>query len=122
MRKTEDVDAFMEALDHPFRAEVQRLREIIKGLNPDVTEQITWNAPTFSHGGAYIATFNLHSADRVHIVFHHPRVASVRSELLQGTYADGRRMAHFADMHDVEAKQGALQGVVRTLVAGAAPP
>jgi hypothetical protein len=28
--KTEDVEAFMDRLDHPFKAEVQALREIIK--------------------------------------------------------------------------------------------
>jgi hypothetical protein len=51
VKKTEDVEAFMDRLDHPFKAEVQKLREIIKGVSPDITEQIKWNAPTFSHDG-----------------------------------------------------------------------
>lgn len=121
MTKAEDVDAFMDRLDHPFKAEVQELRGIIKGISPDITEQIKWNAPTFSHDGRYIATFNLHSVKNVHLVFHHPRVASIESEILEGDYPDGRRMVYFADMDDVKAKKATLEGVVKTLVTGAAP-
>ena len=121
MTKTEDVDAFMDRLDHPFKAEVQEVRGIIKGVSPDITEQIKWNAPTFSHDGDYIATFNLHSVKNVHLVFHHPRVASIESEILEGDYPDGRRMVYFADTDDVKAKKAALEGVVKTLVTGAAP-
>lgn len=120
MRKTEDVEAFMDRLDHPFKAEVQALREIIKGVSPDITEQIKWNAPTFSHDGDYIATFNLHSVKNVHLVFHHPQVASIESEILEGDYPDGRRMAYFADMDDIKARQSALEEVVKALVTGAA--
>jgi uncharacterized protein YdhG (YjbR/CyaY superfamily) len=116
MKKTEDVDAFMDRLEHPLKAEVQELREIIKGVSPDITEQVKWNAPTFNHDDKYIATFNLHNVKRVHLVFHHPDVAAIQSDLLEGDYADGRRMAYFADKDDVRAKQEALENVVRALV------
>jgi hypothetical protein len=56
--KPADVDAYMARLDHPFRAEVQALREIIKGVDPRITEQVRWNAPSFSFKG-HMATFNL---------------------------------------------------------------
>jgi uncharacterized protein YdhG (YjbR/CyaY superfamily) len=53
MSKTENqtarVDEFLDKLDHPFKAEVQALREIIKGVNRHITEQIKWNAPSFSY-------------------------------------------------------------------------
>ena len=120
VKKTEDVEAFMDRLGHQFKAEVQVLREIIKGVSPDITEQIKWNAPTFSHDGDYFATFNLHSVKNVHLVFHHQRVATIESEILEGDHPDGRRMAYFADMEDVEAKQSALEDVVKALVTGAA--
>ena len=44
---TEQVDEFMEKLDHPFKAEVQTMREMIRNVNKDITEQIKWNAPSF---------------------------------------------------------------------------
>ena len=60
VNKTEQVDAFMEKLDHPFKAEVQVVRDIIKGVNPGIIEQIKWAAPSFSYKG-YMVTFNLRS-------------------------------------------------------------
>lgn len=112
--KTAEVDVFMAKLDHPFKAEVQAVREIIKGVNPHITEQIKWNAPSFSYKD-YLATFNLHSKENVHLVFHNPEIASVKSELLEGDYKD-RRMAYFSSMEDVKAKRAVLESIVKELV------
>ena len=40
VKQTEQVDEFMDKLDHPFKTEVQVVREFIKNVNPDITEQI----------------------------------------------------------------------------------
>ena len=45
----EQVDAFMAALDHPFKAEAQVVRDIIKGVHPGITEEVKWKAPSFSY-------------------------------------------------------------------------
>lgn len=113
-KQKETVDEFMDKLDHPFKAEVQAVRDIIKGVNPNITEQIKWVAPSFSCKD-YIATFNLRATQHVHLIFHNPAIASIQSDILEGDYVD-RRMVYFADMHDVEAKQAALEYVVRELV------
>jgi hypothetical protein len=114
VNKTEEVDAFMEALDHPFKAEVQTVRDIIKGVNQDITEQIKWNAPSFSYKG-YMVTFNLWAKERVHLVFHNGIILSNTHGLLEGDYPD-RRMAYFSSMADVEAKRTALEDAVREWV------
>ena len=111
---TQAVNEFMAKLDHPFKAEVQAVREIIKGVDPNITEEIKWNAPSFGYKD-YIATFNLHAADRVHLVFHNPEIAKIKSELLEGNYPD-RRMVYFSDMADVQAKKAALEKAVNELV------
>jgi uncharacterized protein YdhG (YjbR/CyaY superfamily) len=113
-KKTETVDEFMSKLDHPLKAEVQAIRDIIKGLNPNITEQIKWNAPSYSYKD-YIVTFNLRTTKHVHLVFHNRSIASVKSEILEGDYED-RRMAYFADMDDVQAKRAELERVVSELV------
>ena len=113
--QTEQVDAFMDKLDHPFKAEVQRVREIIKNVNADITEQIKWNAPSFSYGGQYLITFNLRARDRIHLVFHNPRIAQVKSSLLEGDYAD-RRMAYFENKKDIETKKAALEKALSDLL------
>jgi hypothetical protein len=60
-------------------------------------------------------TFNLRAPSHVHLVFHHPRIAQVKSGLLEGDYKD-RRMAYFSDRNDVRAKEAELANVVKELV------
>nr|PZN56071.1 MAG: DUF1801 domain-containing protein [Chloroflexota bacterium] len=84
-------------------------------VNPAITEQIKWNAPSFSYTD-YIATFNLHARQHVHLVFHNPSISRIQSPILEGDYPD-RRMAYFSDMDDVRAKQPALEQVVSELIA-----
>ena len=111
VNKTEEVDAFMENLDHPFKAEVEAVRKIIKKVNKGITEEIKWKAPSFSYKG-YMVTFNLWENGRVHLVFHNGAILTDKGELLEGDYPD-RRMMYFSDMQDVKAKKSALESFVK---------
>jgi uncharacterized protein YdhG (YjbR/CyaY superfamily) len=112
---TEQVDEFMATLDHPFKAEVQMIREIIQDVNPEITEQIKWNAPSFRYKGEYLVTFNLRAKEHIHLVFHNPMVSKVKSELLEGNY-DDRRMAYFTDMQDILKKRLILKKALKDLI------
>jgi uncharacterized protein YdhG (YjbR/CyaY superfamily) len=112
---TEQVDEFMHKLDHPFKAEVQMMREIIKNVNKDISEQIKWNAPSFSYKGESLVTFNLWEKQKIHLVFHNPMISKVKSKLLEGDY-DHRRMAYFADKKDIQEKITALEKVLKELI------
>jgi len=109
------VDEFMEGLDHPFKAEVQTVRDIIKNVNKDIAEEIKWKAPSFSYNGEYLVTFNLWEREHIHLVFHNPEISKVKSKLLEGDY-DHRRMAHFSDKDDINAKKPALEKVLKDLI------
>ena len=111
---TEEVNAFMDKLDYPFKAEIQAIRDIIKGTNKEITEEIKWNAPSFSYKD-YIATFNLRAKQHVHLIFHNPAISEVKSQLLEGDYKD-RRMAYFSDMDDIKSKKAELERVVKELI------
>ena len=113
--QTDQVDEFMEKLDHPFKAEVQMVREIIKKINKDITEEIKWKAPSFRYKGEYLVTFNLWEKEHIHLVFHNPMISKVKSKLLEGDY-DHRRMAHFSDKNDVKAKKTDLVKVLKDLI------
>jgi hypothetical protein len=91
--------------------EVQAVREIIKGVNPGITEQIKWNAPSFSYAG-YMATFNLWAKGHVHLIFHNGAILNDNGGLLEGNYPD-RRMVYFSSMEDVKAKRAALEDLIR---------
>ena len=66
---TTEVNEFMEKLDHPFKTEVQMVRDIIKNVDKDITEQIKWKAPSFSYKGEYLVTFNLWESRRSILCF-----------------------------------------------------
>jgi uncharacterized protein YdhG (YjbR/CyaY superfamily) len=112
---TSAVEKFMVELDHPLKKEVQAVRTIIKGVHKEITEEIKWKAPSFSYHGEYLVTFNLRMTDRIHLVFHNPMIAKVKSKLLEGNYAD-RRMAYFADMKDVKSRQAELIKALKDLI------
>jgi hypothetical protein len=113
-KKKENVDEFMAALEHPLKAEVQVLRDIIKGVNENITEEFKWKAPSYSYKD-YIATFNLRATQHVHLIFHNPAIASIKNPILEGNYPD-RRMVYFTDMADVRAKEADIVFVVQELI------
>src|SRR5690349_11291394 len=79
--RTDKVDEFLRELNHPLTAEVEAVRSIIKGVNKDIVEEVKWRAPSFSYKGAYLVTFNLWETERIHLVFHNPMIAKVKSKL-----------------------------------------
>ncbi len=113
--QAQQVNEFMDTLDHPFKTEVQMVREIIKNVNKDITEQIKWNAPSFSYNGESLVTFNLWEKERIHLVFHNPMISQVKSKLLEGDY-EHRRMAYFEDKQDIDAKKATLEKVLKDLI------
>jgi len=112
---TEQVNEFMAKLDHPFKAEVQMIREIIKNVDNDITEQIKWKAPSFSYKGEYLVTFNLWEKRKIHLVFHNPAISKVKSKLLEGDY-EHRRMTYFSDENEIRAKKKALEKTLKDLI------
>jgi hypothetical protein len=114
--KTEEVEAFLQNLSHPFKKEIEEIRKIIMSANPGIIEQIKWAAPSFAYKDMdYLVTFNLWEKKRVHLVFHNPHIAKVKSELLEGRF-EKRRMAYFSDMKDIATKKEELQKVIQELI------
>lgn len=65
----DEVTLFMEQLDHPYKAQINQLRGLIKKLNPEILEEIKWNAPSFKLE-EHFATFKLHPPKHIQIVLH----------------------------------------------------
>lgn len=110
----QEVNDYIAQLEHPLKAEVVALRKIILGANKGITEQIKWNAPSFSYKG-YLVTFNLYSKQQLRLIFHNGIILEDKSGLLQGDYVD-RRIAYFSDMREVKARTATLQKLVRKWV------
>jgi hypothetical protein len=121
--QSEKVDAYVASLKHPLAQVAKNLRRIILSISNEIGEEIKWNAPTFFYAGPmkptnpkeyrrYIVVFNLLRKDCIRLVF--PSGAKVKdsSGLLEGDYADGRRLAMFYNVKDVRSKEKALRAVI----------
>ncbi|MHA7264437.1 DUF1801 domain-containing protein [Arthrobacter sp. TMN-37] len=72
------VTAFLRDLDHPFKEVVEALRLDVLTLDPGITEQIKWKAPSFGYAGTDRVTLNLRPRDRLQVVLH--RGAKIRED------------------------------------------
>jgi hypothetical protein len=122
------VDAYMKKLDHPLAGVVEALRAAILGTDPAIGEEIKWNAPSFFFTGTmkpfhpkeykrYVIVFNLFRKDCIRLVFPAGAGIADASGLLEGDYADGRRLASFSGMADVQSKLPELQAAIRKWLA-----
>lgn len=117
----EQVAEYMAALEHPMNAEIEALRDLIKGSNSKISERIKWNAPSYYYLEDLV-TFGPPSrkTDEILLVFHHSSIVNIESELLTGNYKD-RRLATFKSMAEVESNRGELTRILNLLVSNIDP-
>jgi len=119
-----NVNEYMQALKHPLVDVVEALRQIILNTDTEIGEEIKWNALTFFYTGEmkpfdpkeykrYIVVFNFFKKDCIRLVFPSGAKVNDTSGLLEGDYADGRRLAMFYNLEDVKAKKPQLEKVIR---------
>ena len=120
MAKTkETVDEFLARLEHPLKAEIEAVRAIILNSSSELKERIKWNAPSFYYLEDLL-TFHLRPQDHFLLVFHHPEIVKIRSDLLEGDYKD-RRLISFTSMTEVEARKDELQAILKQLISRIEP-
>ena len=116
----EKVDAYMNNLKHPLAGVAKALREIILDTDPEIGEEIKWNAPAFFYTGElppfdpkeykrHMVVFNFSKQDCIRLVFPSGARLKDKSGLLEGDYPDGRRLALFHDVSEVESRMAILQ-------------
>ncbi|MCE3260446.1 MAG: hypothetical protein K0S12_2087, partial [Bacteroidetes bacterium] len=111
---SEEVNAFMKALKHPLKEEIEAVRSIILKADKSLNERVKWNAPSF-YTVADLVTFNPRAQEHVHLVFHHPAIVKIKSESLLGDYKD-RRMMYFRSMGEVNSGKKELTRIMKELV------
>ncbi len=120
---SEQVSAYIQTLEPTFGGIVETLRDIILSTDPDISEEIKWNAPTFFYAGEllpsdpkeykkYIIVTNFLKG-RILLVFPSGAKINDTTGFLEGDYKDGRRLHYFKDMEDVLAHKNALQNVIK---------
>jgi len=111
----------MAKLEHPFKAEIETMREVMLAAHPSISEGIKWNAPSFRTTG-YFATTNLRAKAGIGVILH--LGAKVRelpaggvaiedpTKLLKWLGKD-RAMIEFGSSKELNEKKPELQAVLR---------
>lgn len=69
--KSEEVTKFLDGQEHPFRKEIEQLRNCILSANPGLTENIKWNGPNYCFDNADRITMKIQPpAKQVQLIFH----------------------------------------------------
>src|SRR5262245_31390864 len=63
------VESFLVALEHPLKREIVALRDILMSVDPTISEEIKWNAPSF-RTSEHFATMHLRAKDSVQLILH----------------------------------------------------
>jgi len=108
-QENDAVEAWFADRGHPLEAEMRRVRDLVLGVDPRITEAIKWQTPTFVFEGN-IASFSP-SKNFVSLMFHRGSEIPGHHPALEG---DGRlvRTMRFADAAEVEAKRDDLEAAI----------
>lgn len=110
----EQVKAWLNNLTPAVKSEIETVRKIIKAASPKLSERIKWNAPSYYYKED-ILTFGPYRTQKLLLVFHHPAVVKVKSELLQGTYKD-RRLVHFKEQAEANKNKNELTRIITEII------
>ncbi|RZA01709.1 MAG: DUF1801 domain-containing protein [Sphingobacteriaceae bacterium] len=122
LSNTEQVSAYIDKLEQPIQEIVETLRQLILSTDPEIAEEIKWNAPSFYYSGEmkpfdpkeykrHIIVMNLHK--RILLVFPSGAKIDNSSGLLTGDYKDGRRLVEVKNIDDLKNITSALQAAIK---------
>ena len=114
MNKSKEADQYLANFDHPLKAEIEAVRDIILSASDKITESVKWSAPSYAYKDN-LCTFNPRAKKFVNLTFHKGALINDTTGLLEGDQKEAR-VARFANMDEVEAKKSALQEVVKKWV------
>lgn len=110
-----EVDQYMIDKNHPLTEEINKVREIILAVHPEITETIKWSSPTFIYKGN-MASFFMNAKKHVSLMFHKGALINDSTGLLQGDGKEGRA-AKFKDMQEILDRSDDLVSVVNGWIA-----
>jgi hypothetical protein len=127
MKKEQTIEDYMASLDHPLKESVEKLSEILLGVDPSIAVQVKWNSPSYYYTGEIapfdpkeykrdIVVLNLHKKESILLVF--PTGARINdpSGILEGKFTDGRKTIKFSNLSEVNAGAEDLRSVVRNWI------
>jgi hypothetical protein len=115
------VTDFLDEQKHPFRKEIEQLRNCILYANPALTENIKWNGPNYCFNNEDRITMRIQPPTKqVQLIFHRgakkqtqPKDKLIwnKSKILVWKEND-RAIVTFKNMHDIENGKAELTDIV----------
>jgi hypothetical protein len=106
-----EVTDFLDAQNHPFRKEIEQLRNCILSANTDLTENIKWNGPNYCFDNEDRITMRIQPPTKqAQLIFHRgakkqtqpkDKLISNKSKMLVWKEND-RAIVTFKSMQDIE--------------------
>jgi len=116
-----EVSDFLDQQKHPFRNEIELLRNIILSVNNKLTENIKWNGPNYSYENEDRITMRIQPpAAQVQLIFHRGakkqeqpknKLIASTSKLLTWKEND-RAVITFKSMKDIEDSRSELSDII----------
>ncbi len=117
----DEVTAFLDAQNHPFRAEIDQLRNCILAAKSELVENIKWNAPNYSFHNEDRITMKIQPPKHIQLIFH--RGAKVKGQpkdkLIEEDFGmlswkeNDRAVATFKTVQEIEAAKNELKQLVQ---------
>ena len=125
-RSAPTVDAWLDTLDTSRRVAIDALRSIVVTADPTLTEEIKWNAPSYSRDGQDRITLGVESRSGYRVVLHRgarvPEAASFcfdDPDKLASWPSPDRGVVRLVDRADIEAKAATLTSLIARWVVAA---
>ena len=121
--QNKEVDLFLNELNHPFRKEIELLRQLILNSNKGLTENIKWNGPNYAFNNQDRITMRIQPPSKqVQLIFHRgalkqeqPKSKLIDSHLLVWKEND-RAIATFKSISDIEKYSTEISNIVRAWI------
>lgn len=120
---SEQVTQYIQNAEPALQPALEYLRQLILSAAPEIAEHIKWNAPAFYYNGEMkafdpkeykrdILVTNLRKGN-IMCILPTGSVIAEHTAILEGNYADGRRMITFRNLDDIRSKEDDLIKVLR---------
>jgi hypothetical protein len=118
-----EVTNFLDELNHPFREQIEQLRNYILTASDDLTENIKWNGPNYCLGNEDRITMRIQpvTTKQIQVIFHcgakkqeqpKDKLIANNSKMLVWKEND-RAVVSFKNMQDIENGKAELTEIIK---------
>ena len=118
-----EVTDFLDELNHPFRKEIEFLRNVVLSADNNLTENIKWNGPNYCSNNDDRITMRIQptTSKQIQIIFHRgakkqeqptDKMITSKSKILVWKEND-RAIASFKNMQDIDNAKTELTEIIK---------